>query len=545
MPHCHACGLVYSSTERIHLLNCHGGIVIFTDNGRYRQNLTTELNRLSVPYRKITNSRDSWVRDYFFEVNKKDSSTLYIRNDNPGYARRRAGETPPLISPKYSQDRTQETTDIAALRRNRNQFNPKLVSNNLETTSTHCALEGGNLFTCVNNKGIKYHIIGEYALELDAIINFQGRNENIVNFAQAKFDAYPDQQALTRIIAQEKAQASRVSATSPNYDFKARTAYYEQIFDCKQQKSKILVLPNITYHLDLYIAYICRGTFLINSFAENCVSSGHSPGHVEKQKEALKVVATLRKHGFTADIFDGVKYGNIDENHSVWGGNANSSSLVNGIGVNSPVNGRKYFLTIDSPDERHKDSFKSKLAQYKVTPIFLNGERPRQEGVLMTPEETQTDATERSGSLRCQTNILSVLGSKYIINLNSAATKIQRSFKRFLIMRKNKTSTPLATEGAFNLLNVLNESCRNYIEYQNSRKIPNSKIPHTHGLSGYIRVTLLNQKINCQENTQSLLRLTNIIQYFFNGELDVVFGVRQGSSIRSNEMSFISFFCLA
>jgi len=256
MPYCQACGVAYTSTGQIHRLNCHGGIVIFTDNGRYVQGLETALNRLRVPYRKIINNQDSWIRDYFFEVNQRNSTRLYIRNLTPDYAQRRQDTTQNLTSEKYNEDRTQIDDDIVNLVAGRHQFDPSLVPINLEAQRTHCALEGGNLFSCVNNKGIKYHIIGEYALELDAIINFQGRNENVVDFGRAKIDANHDQQALTRIIAQEDEQHSRCSATSPNYDFKALTAYYEKIFDCQNQNSKVLVLPSLTYHLDLYIAYI-------------------------------------------------------------------------------------------------------------------------------------------------------------------------------------------------------------------------------------------------------------------------------------------------
>jgi len=277
------------------------------------------------------------------------------------------------------------------------------------------------------------------------------------------------------------------------------------------------------------------------------VTSGHSDVHIKKKKEALKIVAILKKHGFTADTFDGVKYGVIDEHHSVWAGTANSSSLVNGIGVNSPCDGRRYFLTIDSPDEAHKDYLKSKLAQYRVTPIFINGQRlisksirgeHSYEVITMTPTETQQDATDRAGSLRCQTNMISILASKYIINLNLAATKIQKLFRGHIVKHPTLDRNTLKTEAASKLRDTLNKSCRNYIEYQNS----NVKMFSGHGDVGYKRVNLLYRIINSNENCQNLVKLANIIYEFFNGMLDRIGRITPGSAFGYREKSFVSFF---
>jgi hypothetical protein len=80
----------------------------------------------------------------------------------------------------------------------------------------------------------------------------------------------------------------------------------------------------------------------------------------------------LQDNGFDAVICTAVTYEAIDKSHCIYAGNLNGSSLVNGINLTSNLNGRKYFLTLDTPQSRHKEYMKGILNRHGVTIVFLN-----------------------------------------------------------------------------------------------------------------------------------------------------------------------------
>ena len=92
---------------------------------------------------------------------------------------------------------------------------------------TNRCLEGGNLFAVSNTKREKYYIIGDRVILFEKMLLENKRNIK----------------ATTRdIIAKYKKNISG--------------------------RNKIVTIPNLSYHIDLQMAYIGQGTFLIHSFDE-------------------------------------------------------------------------------------------------------------------------------------------------------------------------------------------------------------------------------------------------------------------------------------
>jgi len=124
-------------------------------------------------------------------------------------------------------------------------INSSMFPTGYNIEQTNKALEGGNLFICENKAGVKYYILGEHALENDYIID----NHRQMIEEEHK-DGYDPENYHQK-----------------NYSKKDRDrhiAQYEKIFEVDGVNSKLLILPSITFHLDLYIAYISKARFILD-----------------------------------------------------------------------------------------------------------------------------------------------------------------------------------------------------------------------------------------------------------------------------------------
>jgi len=388
------CGIQYFSSEEEHKAKCNEGILVFSHNCNYKQGIIKFCQEHRIPYEMI-DCPDPWVRDIFIETPTK----LYIRNKNSKHSgQERLDRLGITIPPKeYTSDRNANADWPAMNGPDLRKINSSTFPAGYDIKPTNRALEGGNLFICENNSGVIYYIIGEYVLEGDYKIESHKR------FLEHK--------------------------PSVAYDPAKYIKHYETIFEIDNITSKILILPNLTYHLDLYIGYLARGIFIVNSFSDTLLrrNSPKPKSYDFKKIQALEVVEKLRQEDFVANTCDTTRYNDINKINTIWDGSANKLNYINGIPLTSNVDGKKYFLTLDSIHTISKLRVTTQLRRFSISFVFIKSDD-------LNPMETQEQAALNRGALRCQTIMLSKLSLA-----NISAITIQKIYRGYQ-QRKNNYS---------------------------------------------------------------------------------------------------------
>ena len=324
-------------------------VLLFADRCSYKRDLMQFCMAKKIPYKEITTT-DTWLRDYLFETPKQ----LYIRNKASSYG---CFDDNPAIdwTPRMSPEHLRNLDDV-------------LFTDKGYLHKTNRCLEGGNLFAVCNTKGEKYYIIGS------SVVLFEKM------FLENKYNI----KATTRDIIER----------------------YKKIFGTKN----IVTIPNLSYHIDLQMAYVGQGTFLIHSFDEMRKNfpadyrqylnkyGGQNPDFITAMEAAVKkIVEFLETLNFNAIKFCGNLYheGKMD----VFSGGGLKSTFVNGIDVYSEYEKQNYFVTIDSDVIAHKQYFIRLMEPLKIEPYFVTN----QSGNI---RKTINEISERSGALRCQTNFI-------------------------------------------------------------------------------------------------------------------------------------------
>ncbi|QIV95764.1 hypothetical protein EDC55_10658 [Allofrancisella inopinata] len=366
---CGICGVVFSSSF-YHTKYCNLGTLVFSEKSHYTKDLKEFCNKHQIIYEEIVNAELKnfvWVRDLFFQT----ESTLYLRNKNSYYANDEAFHAI-YEHNQYTPASYAEEFHSYIPRQYLHQF--KSFDNKMlekyVVKSTNKSLEGGNLFACINTRGEKYYLIGSLVILYDMWINEYKSRTSV----EKKIKYNSEKEVLNK---------------------------YKKLF----QTENILIIPNVTYHLDLAMAYIAKGHFLLNEYNTEDMPLKSKKLYEDKNKEIKKIGQLLRTNYFKVDYFEAVKldYEDMDGNK---GDNGNAtSSLINGINIISNTTQENYFLTLDTHDKEHRDSFRNFLSKrnIKVKFILENG---------LDAEETQNKSIERAGALRCQTNILANLNPK-------------------------------------------------------------------------------------------------------------------------------------
>ncbi|QSH41962.1 hypothetical protein P0136_05315 [Lentisphaerota bacterium ZTH] len=352
-------------------------VIIFSKYSHYSNDLHFFLKTHKCHYKEIA-SKDLWVRDYFFQGLRK----TYIRNKNSEYAKTQTFEKYGFH--KVQTDYLPGTDDIYPwMHADDERFLHDSDVQSIEQTlkSSNRALEGGNLFQCKNKYGKTFHLIGERAL-----------------FAE-------------KALFLHKHPGAQVSPGQI-------LSRYKRIFG-----PNVIIVPNLTYHLDLQMSYIKQGLFILNDFSSIPLCFRHVyEKTVIKSREIRRLLQDL---GFTVIMFPLVIYDTekLTFSNGVSHNFAATSNLANGINITSNINYKKLFITLDTDNETHKRNFTRVLSENGVIPLFANRNG-------MTAVETQSIFT--GGGLRCQTNMIRINPH------NVAATKIQSMFRSHALQKQVK-----------------------------------------------------------------------------------------------------------
>ena len=360
---------------------------------------------------QIKNNRDVWLRDQFFDskndINNKYNK-VYVRNKveildthNRINSRkhRRHRENPKfsiernmLVSTRfYNPTEKDYQKDCSKGRLNMldNKDNVCFPNHNAQHYKSTCrTLEGGNLFDVYNQYGERYVLIGETTVAYEAWFAYS-KKRWIARRDRREFngDALKDEEKRANMVTQR----------------------YAKIFGVSQDR--VLIIPNICYHLDLQMGYIGLGIFIINSFDETLK---HFPMQKQaipdnlllkaKERQVDNIQQLLTKNGFLVHKVCATLYRKPwdddysgERNASIWGGGGLISSFINGFHVCSRTPYQDYFVTVDSPHNEHKKYFTKQLALFMITPHFV------------TINNCSVAATialvgELGGGVRCQTN---------------------------------------------------------------------------------------------------------------------------------------------
>ena len=344
------------------------GVLLFTEYCKYTKALKSFCEEKRIPYFEIKKA-DCWARDWLFE----NSNNIYIRN-NLKYHGFFSQEK--LLRPEKYQLGDNDTYLLSFDPQNNIDLKRHIdnipLAEGTYLHSTNRCLEGGNLFVAKNLKGEKCIIIGERVIAFEQLLLQQKQNTPYL----------PDS---SNIIAR-----------------------YMKIFNT----NNIIIVPNICYHIDLQMAYVGRGTFLIHSFEE---TKKHFPNEAQpyftrKRKklnaisaaaaieEQVNIIAQkLRSANFKVIKFCGNLYNNQGMN--IFHGKGLKSTFVNGIDIYSSYENKYYFITIDSPIDKHKKYFENLMRDLNITPYFVTDNDGYIRGTLI-------DISEFGGAIRCQTNFI-------------------------------------------------------------------------------------------------------------------------------------------
>ena len=363
--------------------------MLFQESCSYKKYLTEFCDEKRIPYKEISNN-DMWLRDYLIETPNK----LYIRNKNHWYCEFK-GEI--LIQP-YQKDDVRPTVP------NMENSNIRNIDNILlaETTSLHSSnrcLEGGNYFLVKNKCDVEYVIIGERVIDFEKMLTIQKQQQKY--WAEC-LQSYPKNMTNKN----DKLDYFWYQTTA-NTRIKHPRIHYQKIFGTEN----ILIVPNLTYHIDLQMAYVGKGIFLVHSFDkmqefflceyQSLIQEYETkwPGLIAaKEKQVNRIVVLLQSRGFNAVKFCSNLY--YPTETGIWRGTNIKSTFVNGIDVYSEYEKQHYFVTIDSPILEHKRYFCNLIQDLGITPYFV---RNNSDNV----NDTISEINQREGALRCQTNFIS------------------------------------------------------------------------------------------------------------------------------------------
>lgn len=259
----------------------------------------------------------------------------------------------------------------------------------------HTVLEGGNFFCAINKRGERYYLLGE----------------NVVSETMAYNDL--TREAAISIILEELA--------------------------CPDDK--LLIIPQWTYHLDLQMAYLGHGQFVIHSFDQQDFDFGLGTEVSKKvaetfdrmnelfEKNVIDVTCNLlNEHGFEVskvfgclfylNDFDDLKerqYIPYCKNDDSFGGAL--ASTMNGIALDLGPKGR-YFIMARCDQIEFRQQYEQSLRKLGIREIHdadmleaydYSGEFESILLGIMGAKNVTEVAAFMTGALRCQTSIVSQL----------------------------------------------------------------------------------------------------------------------------------------
>ncbi|WP_298624215.1 hypothetical protein [uncultured Legionella sp.] len=265
---------------------------------------------------------------------------------------------------------------------------PMLIQSNFAHKTL---IEGGNFFCAVNKLGNRFYLLGENVVSDTMAYNHLSRTETL------------------ELIREE--------------------------LGCT--KTNLLIIPQWTYHLDLQMAYLGRGQFVIHSFKQQDIDFGLSPYEIaqctktfnflEQQFEANIIDETiniLTENGFEAhkvfgclfflnDVTEMEQQKYIPYCKSSEDFDGALALMMNGIAVDLEDKGR-HFLTALCDLVPFRKQYEESLAKLNITlhavdmlgAYDYSGFEGMTLGVWGAENVTQVSAF-MNGALRCQTSVIS------------------------------------------------------------------------------------------------------------------------------------------
>ena len=373
-------------------------ILFYTENSLFKLAIEQFGRETYTPVLAVK-SEDSWLRDTLIETKTK----IYIRDKKTEALNKAKFQN--IEAKEYQTDRLKTEYVTPSIKTKGSLVKESIVcSDEVQIKSSIRCLEGGNFFHVTNTMGKQYLLLGEQVIYYEQKLyrekdDNSNSNSNVVDRTEAE-------------IIQK----------------------YAKIFDLPEEN--VLVIPNVSYHLDLQICYIKRGIFLVNSFYK---AFEYFPKQKKVHKDTMlishkegkvtEICELLEKHDFCVEKIAGTLYTEtpsqdtdnkyqiplylISESESesesvnVWLGKGMASSFVNGFDTYSATLGQHYFVTIDSDHAEHKDYFSNILHDYKIKPYFIRANSQDNLKSLFSTEETLKMIDETLGAIRCQTSFIS------------------------------------------------------------------------------------------------------------------------------------------
>ena len=370
----------------------------------------------------VLDSEHWWLRDRIFDASEKiylpDKRTLrvagnqvsfppYIHHGDNRNVRRNFQITNRYISLVKSDQPNgyYDDPEFSRLNDELSHNSPELNLSKMKRTAR--PLEGGNYFCVENMDGVTWYIIGENVLlnELD-LQNFKCLYQKFPDFIF--WDIHRYQLEFNKIIA-----------------------IYKKIFNTEY----VIYIPQWAYHIDLQMAYIGKGVFLLHCFEEGekfwevyrkdpfFVMQGQKfkaligdvPNELDRQgyRNIINIIAAkleacnFKVIKFCGCIFQERSYeSKLDENLDVASrvveisdGGCLASFFTNGFHYYSSQSNQHYFITLNSPFEFYKNYLRRILFPLKITPIFIDMDdaKPGNTPVLIEQQNLR-------GAVRCQMN---------------------------------------------------------------------------------------------------------------------------------------------
>jgi len=367
--------------------------IIFSKESVFLNGLRIFFERVNIPY-NIIDSEDPWVRDYLIETSSKNTGYhLYIRNKDDLADKAGFFYPSPLDN---SQNKTwidytsnKPWINYTPVFDDQEARNINLYGMNIK--SSNRLLEGGNLFACQNLAGDQYFIIGNNTIAAERrYFSKKGTIDldRLENFATEKY--------------------AQLLGVSPD---------------------RIIIVENLTFHIDLQMCYLCPGIFLIhsmralkNELPKFFEASSFDEDLIKKYDFYVdQIKQELNSFNFIVEEFCGTIYSprniipHIPYHKKIWRTKYIQSTVINGLSATSKT--QRYFITADTPIKEHKNYFINKIKYLcdlyglpKIELVFLNidenqvTDKPKPYNLA---EATQAYIREYKGGIRCQTNVIS------------------------------------------------------------------------------------------------------------------------------------------
>lgn len=371
-------------------------VVFIHNNSPYKSSLQTLGRELgfSVQEHNFTNSY--WTKDYMISSGKeivvpvKDSRTNYFTT---GFMNQAKANRSLYYEPLKMDMHHQAKSNIQSPR--------EWQAMELLTHSTFAGksvLEGGNFFCAINGQNERYYIVGE----------------NVVSETMA-YNNVDREQAIN---------------------------YLAKDLSCSVKQ--VLPVPQWTYHLDLQMAYLGKGQFIIHSFDQDKIDFGLSQEEIQDIRNTFDVLKDLfeiniinatceilEKHGFEVTKVFGCLFYLTDETapeqlkyvpycKSSEDFDGSLSLMMNGIALDLGDEGR-HFITIRQDLPLFSKQFASSLRALGVTEVHgadmleaydYNGDFLSMLVGIQGAYSVSQVAAYMNGALRCQTSIVSKTHSR-------------------------------------------------------------------------------------------------------------------------------------